>query len=84
MNSTTTTKKRKSDASSGLTFKKARAADGDHNDAKALVSNILADTKNYRMPSEDDDVKKHLVSLALYARSLEQTQELSLRRRKRS
>jgi hypothetical protein len=67
---TNITKKRKTDAISS-TSKKARTSAKTHDAAKALVQEILADTDAYRVPEDDDEVREHLVSLALYARSLE-------------
>jgi hypothetical protein len=64
------TKKRKTDASTSNAKKKARGGVTDHEYAKTLVTDILAN--RYVLPEDDDTIKQHLINLASYTRSLEQ------------
>ncbi|KAK7696161.1 hypothetical protein QCA50_000812 [Cerrena zonata] len=65
----TTATKRKSTGTSGRATNKARK---DNDDAiKLTVSEILANTDAYPIPEDDTEIRKLLVTLAQYARSLE-------------
>ncbi|KAK0230439.1 hypothetical protein IW262DRAFT_1470980 [Armillaria fumosa] len=65
--SSSTTRKRKSDASSGAATKKTRL-----NLTADRVVVILADSKNYPVPEDPEASRAVFVGLALYARSLEE------------
>ena len=69
MSTNTTTKKRKSDASTSASAKKARLANAM---AAETVEAILADSNNYPVPKDADAVRESFVGLALYARGLEE------------
>lgn len=63
----TTTRKRKSDASSGAAAKKTRL-----NLTADKVVAILADSKNYPVPEDSEASRAVFVELAQYARNLEE------------
>lgn len=64
----TSSKKRKADASSSGTSKKARVSTA----AKELVASIVSDPSGYAFPEDEEDARGALVELARYARSLEE------------
>jgi len=70
MSDHTTTKKRKSDASSSGS-KRARTND-ENMSAQSLVAAILTNSKAYPIPDDERAVRQTLVDLAQYARALEQ------------
>ncbi|KAG6850622.1 hypothetical protein H0H93_010814 [Arthromyces matolae] len=61
--------KRKSAASTAGKVKKARL---DHTDAIDSINTILADETNFPTPIDQEGVRKALLQIALYARSLEE------------
>jgi nanoRNase/pAp phosphatase (c-di-AMP/oligoRNAs hydrolase) len=66
--------KRKSDASTSASTKKARKT---HTAAIESVRSILADTGNFAVPEDSDETRRALLELALYARSLEEQVQAS-------
>ncbi|KAF8076719.1 hypothetical protein FPV67DRAFT_1406546 [Lyophyllum atratum] len=66
--------KRKSGASTSASAKKARLA---HAAAADSVRDILADTANFPVPEGEDEIRRSLLELAVYARSLEEQIEAS-------
>ncbi|KDR84064.1 hypothetical protein GALMADRAFT_236702 [Galerina marginata CBS 339.88] len=66
---TTATKKRKSDTSTSSASKKAKLAVAAHAET---VENILSDAANFSLPETSMDTRALILSLAKYARSLEE------------
>jgi hypothetical protein len=65
-----TTKKRKSET---LTSNSKKSRTADNNDsARALINEILANANNYPIPEDETATRHILVSLAQYARNIEQ------------
>ncbi|KAH7931151.1 hypothetical protein BV22DRAFT_814 [Leucogyrophana mollusca] len=63
--------KRKSDAGESSSAPKKARANTKHAFARALITDILADTTSYPIPDDDDDIRRSLIQLACYARDLE-------------
>lgn len=61
--------KRKSDVSTSASSKKARLA---HTAAADSVRDSLSDIANFSIPEGEDEIRRSLLQLALYTRSLEE------------
>ena len=77
---TTIANKRKSDGSSAASRKKARSSapsKDTHTFARQLIASINASPETFDLPEDDDDVRRTLVSLAAYAKTLEPAKKSS-------
>jgi len=77
---TTTSNKRKLDGPSAASKKKARSSAPSkdaHAAARELAASINASPETFDLPDDDDDVRRALVSLAAYAKTLEPAEKSS-------
>lgn len=63
--------KRKADQPGGTSRSKKVHVEEDHSAAVALVNTVLADPGDFDIPDDDDELRRNLVALANYARTLE-------------